>query len=116
REACGLPEPPARPPFNPTDGRRRPGACGLRLAPLRVVDPDGLDVPAGTVGEIIIQGQHVMQGYLNAPEATAVALRGGWLRSGDLGRLDDDGFVHIAGRANDLVIRGGEDIYPRQGA
>ena len=113
-EGYGLTECTCRATFNPIDGRRRPGSCGLPLAPLRIVDPDGRDVPAGTVGEIVIQGPHVMQGYLNAPEATALALRGGWLRSGDLGRVDDDGFVHIAGRANDLVIRGGENIYPRE--
>ncbi|HYV56679.1 MAG TPA: AMP-binding protein [Candidatus Nitrosopolaris sp.] len=113
-EGYGLTECTCRATFNPIDGRRRPGSCGLPLAPLRIVDPDGRDVPTGAVGEIIIQGPHVMQGYFHAPEATAQALRGGWLRSGDLGRLDDDGFVHIAGRANDLVIRGGENIYPRE--
>src|SRR5256885_13342564 len=53
-----------------------------------------------------------MQGYFRAPEASARAMRGGWLHTGDLGRLDDDGFVHIAGRASELVIRGGEDIHP----
>ena len=113
-EGYGLTECTCRATFNPIDGRRRPGSCGLPLAPLRIVDSDERDVPPGTVGEILLRGPHVMQGYFRAPEASARAMRGGWLHTGDLGRLDDDGFVHIAGRASELVIRGGENIYPRE--
>src|SRR5437016_1474233 len=113
-EGYGLTECTWRATFNPIDGRRRPGSCGVPLAPLRIVDSDERDVPPGTVGEILLRGPHVMQGYFRAPEASARAMRGGWLHTGDLGRLDDDGFVHIAGRASELVIRGGENIYPRE--
>jgi long-chain acyl-CoA synthetase len=73
-------------------------------------------VPAGRdyVGEILIRGHNVMKGYLGRPEATAEALRGGWLHSGDLGYVDEDGFYFIVDRAKDLVIRGGYNVYPRE--
>ncbi|MGH7893593.1 MAG: class I adenylate-forming enzyme family protein, partial [Candidatus Binatia bacterium] len=93
---------------------RRPGSCGLPLEELRIVDHHGRDVPRGTVGEIVLRGPHVMRGYWNDPDATARALRGGWLHTGDLARQDDDGFVYIAGRASDMIIRGGENVYPRE--
>ena len=66
------------------------------------------------VGEILIRGHNVMKGYLGRPEATAEALRGGWLHSGDLGYMDEDGFYFIVDRAKDLVIRGGYNVYPRE--
>jgi acyl-CoA synthetase (AMP-forming)/AMP-acid ligase II len=113
-EGYGLTECTCRATFNPVDGRRRPGSCGLPLAPLRIVDGDDRDVPPGEIGEIVVQGPHVMRGYFRNPDATAAALRGGWLHSGDLGRIDGDGFVHVVGRKSELVIRGGENVYPRE--
>jgi acyl-CoA synthetase (AMP-forming)/AMP-acid ligase II len=113
-EGYGLTECTCRATFNPIDGRRRPGSCGLPLAPLRIVDAEDRDVVAGAVGEIVRQGPHVMHGYFRDPASTATALRGGWLHSGDLGRIDEDGFVHVVGRASELVIRGGENVYPRE--
>lgn len=87
-------------------GRPLPG-CEVR-----VVDENGEDARSGQVGEIIIKGPHVMTGYLKNPEATAHALRDGWLFSGDLGRVDEEGFLYIVDRKKDMIIRGGENIYP----
>jgi long-chain acyl-CoA synthetase len=86
---------------------------GVRM---RVADSAGQPLPAGRehVGEILIRGHNVMKGYLGRPEATAEALRDGWLHSGDLGYMDEDGFYFIVDRAKDLVIRGGYNVYPRE--
>ena len=86
---------------------------GVRM---RVADSSGQLLPPGRehVGEILIRGHNVMKGYLGRPEATAETLRGGWLHSGDLGYVDEDGFYFIVDRAKDLVIRGGYNVYPRE--
>jgi long-chain acyl-CoA synthetase len=86
---------------------------GVRM---RVADTQGRPLPAGRehVGEILIRGHNVMKGYLGRPEATAETLRDGWLHSGDLGFVDEDGFYFIVDRAKDLVIRGGYNVYPRE--
>jgi long-chain acyl-CoA synthetase len=83
---------------------------------MRVADSLDQQLPPGreNVGEILIRGHNVMKGYLGRPEATAEALRGGWLHSGDLGYVDSDGFYFIVDRAKDLVIRGGYNVYPRE--
>jgi long-chain acyl-CoA synthetase len=83
---------------------------------MRVGDAEDRPLPAGRdhVGEILIRGHNVMRGYLGRPEATAETLRGGWLHSGDLGYMDEDGFYFIVDRAKDLVIRGGYNVYPRE--
>jgi len=83
---------------------------------MRVSDAADRPLPPGRehVGEILIRGHNVMKGYLGRPEATAEAIRGGWLYSGDLGYMDDDGFYYIVDRAKDLVIRGGYNVYPRE--
>src|SRR6201997_1101992 len=86
---------------------------GVRM---RVADAQGRALPPGRehVGEILIRGHNVMKGYLGRPQETAEALRGGWLHSGDLGFVDQDGFYFIVDRAKDLVIRGGYNVYPRE--
>ena len=86
---------------------------GVRM---RVADASARPLPPGRehVGEILIRGHNVMKGYLGRPEATAETLRGGWLHSGDLGYMDEDGFYFIVDRAKDLVIRGGYNVYPRE--
>jgi len=81
---------------------------------VRIVNEKGRNVDIGEVGEIIAQSETIMQGYWNLPQATAEKLRGGWLHTGDLGRLDEDGFVYLVGRKGDMIIRGGENIYPRE--
>lgn len=91
----------------------RPESAGpcVPVVDLKVVDETGKEVPAGHVGELWIKGPNVVKGYWNKPEATAAALTDGWLHSGDLVRIDEEGFVFILDRAKDMLIRGGENIY-----
>lgn len=90
------------------------GSVGKPLARTKVklVDPFGEEVPLGEVGEICIKGPQLMKGYLRNPEETANTLQNGWLYSGDLGRFDEEGFLYIVDRKKDLIIRGGENVYP----
>jgi long-chain acyl-CoA synthetase len=83
---------------------------------MRVADPNDRPLPPGRdhAGEILIRGHNVMKGYLGQPEVTAATLRGGWLHTGDIGYMDDDGFYFIVDRIKDLVIRGGYNVYPRE--
>ena len=78
---------------------------------MQVVDPDGRPLPTGEIGELWIKGPNVVKGYWNKPEATAAAITDGWLHSGDVARVDDEGFVFIVDRAKDMIIRGGENVY-----
>ena len=80
-------------------------------AEVRVVDPLDQDVPIGEVGEVIVRGDHVMLGYWKQPEATDRALRGGWMHTGDAGRLDENGYLFLADRIKDMIISGGENVY-----
>src|SRR5690242_14956175 len=95
------------------DYQRKPDSVGapVSVVDVRVVDEAGNDVPTGEVGELWIQGPNVVKGYWGLPDATEAAFGGGWFRSGDLARLDDEGFVYIVDRAKDMVIRGGENVY-----
>jgi long-chain acyl-CoA synthetase len=81
---------------------------------VRVVDDDGNELPAGGIGEVVVRGDVVMAGYWNQPEATAEAMRGGWLHTGDMGSLDDEGYLTLRDRSKDLIISGGMNIYPRE--
>jgi fatty-acyl-CoA synthase len=98
------------------DARRKAGSAGKPAVhcEIRVADAEGRDAAAGASGEILVRGPNVMRGYWNAPTATAAALAGGWYHSGDIGHFDDDGFLWIDGRRNDLIISGGENIYPAE--
>jgi acyl-CoA synthetase (AMP-forming)/AMP-acid ligase II len=80
---------------------------------LRVVDAHDCPLPNGTIGEIIARGPQLMQGYWHRPEETAEALRGGWMHTGDAGMLDEEGYVYIQDRVKDMLVSGGENIYPR---
>jgi long-chain acyl-CoA synthetase len=84
------------------------------LVEVRVVDGAGDELPAGATGEVVVRGDTVMAGYWRNAEATAQALRGGWLWTGDLGALDDDGFLTLKDRSKDVIISGGSNIYPRE--
>jgi long-chain acyl-CoA synthetase len=81
---------------------------------IRVADPEGQPLPPGEVGEVLIQGDSVMAGYWQNPEATAAAIRNGWLWTGDMGLLDAEGFLTLKDRSKDLIISGGSNIYPRE--
>ncbi|MDF2709053.1 MAG: fatty acid--CoA ligase [Nonomuraea muscovyensis] len=91
----------------------RPDSIGLPSAvvDVRVVDPEGKELPVGEVGELCVRGPNVILGYWNRPEETAQTFVNGWLHTGDLARIDDEGFVYIVDRAKDMVIRGGENVY-----
>jgi long-chain acyl-CoA synthetase len=86
----------------------------LRYVNIRIVSPEGQDLPVGEVGEILVSGPTVMKGYYKNPDATAEVLQGGWLKTGDLGRFDEYACLHIVDRVKDMVIRGGLNIYPVQ--
>jgi long-chain acyl-CoA synthetase len=94
---------------------RKPGSVGRPLpgVEIRIVDENDQDVPVGEVGEIIARGPNIMQQYYNLPEETAAAMRNGWLHTGDMGRMDEDGYIYVVERKKDLIIRGGFNIYPR---
>ncbi|MBI2170286.1 MAG: AMP-binding protein [Actinobacteria bacterium] len=91
----------------------KPDSVGppVPVCEVRVVGDDGADVPLGEVGELWIKGPNVVTGYWNRPDATAETITDGWLHSGDVARLDDEGFIYIVDRAKDMVIRGGENVY-----
>jgi long-chain acyl-CoA synthetase len=93
-----------------------PGSVGRAIpgVELKIVDADDNTLPPGREGEICIKGPNVMKGYWKKPEETAQALRGGWMHSGDLGRLDEEGHLFITGRIKDLIIKGGENISPNE--
>lgn len=81
---------------------------------LRIVDEADQDVAPGEVGELLVKGPNVFHGYWEKPEATAEALRGGWFHTGDLARCDEEGYYHIVDRKKDMVITGGENVYPSE--
>ena len=101
---------------NPYDGERRPGTVGRPLpgVEVRIVGPGGRDVPEGETGELLVRGPAVFAGYWRRPEATAAAFVDGWFRTGDLGERSADGYVTLRGRASDLIICGGFNVYPRE--
>lgn len=114
-EGYGLSESTCRSTFNPPDARRRPGSCGQPIGnEMRVVDEADREVAAGELGEIVLRGENILKGYYRNPDATATAFRGGWFHTGDVGYRDADGFFYIVDRKSDMIIRGGENIYPRE--
>jgi long-chain acyl-CoA synthetase len=114
-EGYGLSESTCRSTFNPPDTRRRPGSCGLAIGnEMKVFDEEDREAANGELGEIVLRGENIFKGYFKNPEATARAFRGGWFHTGDVGYRDAEGFFHIVDRKSDMIIRGGENIYPRE--
>ena len=113
-ETFGLTETTAISTMNPRHGHRKFGSIGQALAPqqVQVVDENGIVLPAGQVGELLIRGDTVMKEYFRDPDNTARAIRSGWLCSGDMARMDEEGFVFIVGRKKEMILRGGENISP----
>jgi long-chain acyl-CoA synthetase len=102
--------------FNQLPRPSKPGTVGLPVfgVDIRCVDDDGQPVPAGVRGEIVVRGPNVMKGYYNHPDATAEATRNGWFHTGDIGVLDDDGYLAVVDRKKDMILRGGFNVYPRE--
>jgi len=115
-EGYGLTEGTCASTGNPLYGKRKPGTVGLPLPGqrIRIADPQGHPRPDGERGEVLISGPNVMRGYLNQPEATAKTVTNGWLHTGDVGFIDDDGYLVLVDRVKDMIIRGGENIYPKE--
>jgi len=114
-EGYGLSETCAVGTFN-YPGERKPGSIGKPVEGIevKVVDEDRDEVPQGEIGEIAIKGANVMREYWNKREETEQELRDGWFHTGDMGHLDADGYVFIDDRKKDMIIRGGENVYPRE--
>ncbi len=115
-EGYGLSETSPVASFNHPDRERKVGSIGtpIRGVEMRVVDDQGNDLPTGEMGEIAIRGHNVMKGYWRKPEATEAAIRGGWFHTGDLAKIDEDGYFFILDRKKDMIIRGGYNVYPRE--
>ncbi len=114
-EGYGLSESTCRSTFNPPDERRRPGSCGLPIGnEMKVFDDNDNEVAYGELGEIVLRGENILKGYFKNSEATESAFRNGWFHTGDIGYRDAEGFFYIVDRKSDMIIRGGENIYPRE--
>ncbi|MGW6456352.1 long-chain-fatty-acid--CoA ligase [Streptomyces sp. NPDC055078] len=115
-EGYALSETSAAAAFNRPGRRVREGSVGQALPGLRVtvLDDEGQPLPAGQVGEIAVRGPVVTSGYWRRPEATAQATRNGWFRTGDMGRMDEEGYLWVVDRKKDMIIRGGYNVYPRE--
>ncbi len=98
------------------DALRKVGSAGIPInhGSLKIADDDDNEVPIGEVGEILLKGPQIMAGYWNNPEASAAALRGGWLHTGDLGYVDDEGYLYVVDRKKDMLISGGLNVYPAE--
>ncbi len=102
--------------FNPLDRPRKPGSIGTSIMSIKnkIVNEMGEEVPPGQVGELIVNGPNVMKGYYKMEEETAATIRDGWLYTGDLARMDEDGYFYIVDRKKELIIVGGYNVYPRE--
>jgi long-chain acyl-CoA synthetase len=117
-EGYGLSEAPVVVTANPQIGKRKAGSIGVPFpdveARIMDVETGEKEMPLGEVGELVIRGPQVMQGYWNKPEETKQVLRNGWLYTGDLAKMDEDGFFYIVDRKKEMIIAGGYNIYPRE--
>ena len=115
-EGYGLTEGTCASACNPPAGVRKLGSVGPALPKqtLAIMDDSGALLPPGSVGEVVVRGANVMHGYLGRPEETERTIVDGWLHTGDVGRLDEDGYLTLVDRVKDMIIRGGENIYPKE--
>lgn len=115
-EGYGLSEATCASTINPIAGERRAGTAGIAFPgqQIRIVDELGIELATGVDGEVLVAGPNVMRGYLGRPDETARAIIDGWLHTGDIGHLDADGYLTLVGRSKDMIIRGGENIYPKE--
>jgi fatty-acyl-CoA synthase len=102
--------------MNVEDILNKPGSAGKPYfnVDLRIVDADGTDLPAGQVGEVVVSAPHAMLGYWNRPDATRETIQHGWLYTGDLGYVDAEGFLYVIDRKKDMLVSGGENVYPAE--
>jgi long-chain acyl-CoA synthetase len=115
-EGYGLSEATCGSTINPVSGLRKAGTVGTPFPgqELRIVDGAGNELPQGADGEVVVRGPNVMRGYLGRPDDTAAVIMDGWLHTGDVGHLDADGYLTLVGRSKEMIIRGGENIYPKE--
>ncbi|MET0752499.1 MAG: long-chain-fatty-acid--CoA ligase [Pyrinomonadaceae bacterium] len=114
-EGYGLSESTCRSTFNPPNKNRRAGSCGQPIGnEMKIFDESDAEVPNGELGEIVLRGENIFKSYFKNDAATEKAFANGWFHTGDIGYRDDDGFFYIADRKSDMIIRGGENIYPRE--
>jgi long-chain acyl-CoA synthetase len=115
-EGYGLSETSPVASFNHANRERKPGSIGTPIegVEMKIVDEDGKEVDQGEVGEIVIKGHNIMKGYWNRPDATDEVMDDGWFHSGDMGKVDEDGYFFIVDRKKELIIRGGYNVYPRE--
>ncbi|HEV3231157.1 MAG TPA: AMP-binding protein, partial [Candidatus Dormibacteraeota bacterium] len=115
-EGYGLSETSPTATFNQLDLGTKVGSIGKPIwgVEVKIFDDAGQEVPQGERGEIVIKGHNVMKGYWRKPEATAEAIKDGWFHSGDIGFVDDEGFIFIVDRKKEMIIRGGFNVYPRE--
>lgn len=114
-EGYGLSEGTCASSVNPLE-KKKIGSIGTPLEgqDMKIVDANEKELPPGETGEIVVKGPNVMVGYYKNPEATAATIVNEWLHTGDLGHIDEDGFFYIVGRKKEMIIRGGENIYPKE--
>jgi long-chain acyl-CoA synthetase len=115
-EGFGLSETSPVASFNVRHKPPKPGSIGVPVwgVEMKVVDDQDNEVPAGEAGELLIRGHNVMKGYYKRPELNAEVMRNGWFHSGDLAKMDEDGYFYIVGRNKDMILRGGFNIYSRE--
>jgi len=115
-EGYGLSEGTCASTINPVAGPRRAGTVGIAVPgqQIRIIDETGAEMATGVDGEVVIAGPNVMRGYFGRPDETARVIIDGWLHTGDIGHLDADGYLTLVGRSKDMIIRGGENIYPKE--